>query len=78
MNTKQQDEYYCALDQILWHYNQARFVIRMIHCDGGEFCGMMEKVEDDLDGDMNFTNAQDHVPEAEWNNQRIKESIRAA
>jgi hypothetical protein len=29
---------------------------------------MMEKVEEDLDVDMNFTNAQDHVPEAEWNN----------
>jgi hypothetical protein len=33
----------------------------------------MEKVEDDLDVNMNFTNAQDHVPEAERNNQTIKE-----
>jgi hypothetical protein len=39
---------------------------------------MMEKVEDDLDVDMNFTNAQDHVPEAERNNQTIKERIRSA
>jgi hypothetical protein len=39
---------------------------------------MMEKVEDDLDVDMNFTNAQDHVPEAERNNRMIKERIRAA
>jgi hypothetical protein len=52
-------------------------VIRTIHCDG-EFRGMMEKVEDDLDVDMHFTNAQDHVPEAERNNRTIKERIRAA
>jgi hypothetical protein len=39
---------------------------------------MIEKVEDDLDVDMNLTNAQDHVPEAERNNRTIKERIRAA
>jgi hypothetical protein len=77
MNTKQHIEYYRTLDQILRHYNQARFVRRTIHCDR-EFRGMMEKVEDDLDVDMNFTNAQDHVPEAEQNNRTIKERIRAA
>jgi hypothetical protein len=77
MNTKQHVKYYRALYQILRHYNRARFVIRMIRCDG-EFRGMMEKVEDDLDVDMNFTNAQDHVPEAERNNHTIKERIRAA
>jgi hypothetical protein len=77
MNTKQHVEYYRALDQILRHYNRAGFVIRTIHC-AGEFRGMMEKVEDDLDMDMNFTNAQDHVPEAERNNLIIKERIRAA
>ena len=39
---------------------------------------MMEQVDDDLDVTMNFTNAQDHVPEAERNNRTIKERIRAA
>ncbi len=39
---------------------------------------MMEKVMDDLDVKMNFTNAQDHVPEAEGNNRMIKERIQAA
>jgi hypothetical protein len=77
MNTKQHVEYYRALDQILRYYDRAGFVIRTIHCDG-EFRGMMEKVKDDLDVDMNFANAQDHVPEAERNNQKIKERIRAA
>jgi hypothetical protein len=77
MNTNQNVEYYRALDPILRHYNRAGFVIRMIHCDG-EFRGMTEKVEDDLDVDMNFTNAQDHVLEAERNNRTIKERIGAA
>jgi hypothetical protein len=77
INTKQHDEYYRALNQILRHYNRARFVIRTIHCDG-ESRGMMENVEDDLDVNMNFTNAQDHVSEAERNNRMIKERIRAA
>jgi hypothetical protein len=52
-------------------------VIRTLNCDG-EFRGMMEKVEDDLDVNMNFTNAQDYVPQAEQNNRTIKERIRAA
>jgi hypothetical protein len=38
---------------------------------------MMEKVEDNLDVDTSFTNAQDHTPEAERNNCTIKERIRA-
>jgi hypothetical protein len=29
---------------------------------------MMEKIEDDLDMNMSFTNTQNHVPEEEWNN----------
>jgi hypothetical protein len=51
-------------------------VIKEIHCDG-EFCSMMERVNDNLDVNMNFTNAQDHVPEAE-RNKTIKERIQAA
>jgi hypothetical protein len=49
----------------------------MIHCDG-EFLAMMDKVKDDLGARMNFTNALDHVPEAERNNRTIKEQVRAA
>jgi hypothetical protein len=39
---------------------------------------MMEKVKEDLGVRMNFTNALDHVPEAERNNRTIKEQVRAA
>jgi predicted RNA-binding protein len=72
MDTKQHKEYYCTLDQILRHYNNSGFVIARIHCDG-KYRGMMNKVKDDLDMKMNFTNAQDHVPQAEWNNRITKE-----
>ena len=77
MNTKQNKEYYRALNAILCHYNQASFVIKTIHCDG-EYKAMMDQVRDDLDVVMNYTNASDHVPEAERNNRTIKERIRAA
>jgi hypothetical protein len=39
---------------------------------------MMDKVKDNLAVRMNFTNALDHVPEAERNNRTIKERVRAA
>ena len=39
---------------------------------------MLEKVKDDLGVDMNFTNTQDHIPEAERNNQTIKEIFQTA
>jgi hypothetical protein len=39
---------------------------------------MMDKVKDDLGVCMNFTNALDHLPEAERNNRTIKERVRAA
>ena len=64
MNTKQNKEYYRALDAILRHYNQAGFMIKTIHCDG-EYKAMMDQVQDDLDIVMNYTNASDHVPKAE-------------
>jgi hypothetical protein len=70
-------EYYRALDMVLRMYNSAGFHIKTIHCDG-EFRAMMEKVKDNLGVRMNFTNALDHVPEAERNNRTIKERVRAA
>ena len=63
MNTKQNKEYYRALNAILRHYNQAGFMIKTIHCDG-EYKAMMDQVRDDLDIVMNYTNGSDHVPEA--------------
>ena len=39
---------------------------------------MMEKVQNDLDVHINFSNAHNHVPEAKRNNWTIKERVRAA
>jgi hypothetical protein len=71
------EEYYRVLDMALQLYNSAGFHIKTIHCDG-EFCAMMDKVKDDLGVCMNFTNALDHVPEAERNNRTIKERVLVA
>jgi hypothetical protein len=71
------EEYYCVLDMVLRLYNSAGFHIKTIHCNG-EFHAMMDKVKDDLGVCMNFTNALDHVQEAERNNRTIKEQERAA
>jgi hypothetical protein len=70
-------EYYRVLDMVLRLYNSAGFHIKTKHCEG-EFRAMIDKVKDDLGVRMNFTNALDHVPEAERNNRTIKECGRAA
>ena len=44
----------------------------VIHCDR-EYQGMMNKIKDELDVDMNFTNVDDHIPEAKRSNHTIKE-----
>jgi hypothetical protein len=62
---------------VLRLYNSAGFYIKTIHCDG-EFCAMMDIVKDNLGVCMDFTNALDHVPEAERNNRTIKEQVWAA
>ena len=68
--------YRSALDVIFRQYNKAQFRISTIHCDG-EFRSIMDDIKDDLDIDMNYANAQEHVPEAERNNRVIKERIRS-
>jgi hypothetical protein len=71
------EEYYQVLDMVLQLYNSAGFHIKTIHCNR-EFHVMMDIVKDGLGICMNFTNALDHVPEAERNNRTIKEWVRAA
>jgi hypothetical protein len=71
------EEYYLVLDMVLRLYNSAGFHIEAIHCNG-EFHAMMDKVKDDIGACMSFTNALDHVPEAERNNRTIKEWVQAA
>ena len=63
IDTKTQSDYYKAQNVIFRQYNKGGFVIKTIYCDG-EYRAMMNKVSDDLDVVMNYTNASDHVPEA--------------
>ena len=77
VDSKVKDEHCKALGVILRKCNSTGFVIKTIHCDG-ECWSMMDSVNDNLDVQMNHTNACDHVPEAERNNRTVKERVRAA
>ena len=59
------------------HYNTDGFYVQLFHCDG-EYKSLIDPFKDKLNEDMNFANPGDHVPEAEHNNHRFKECIRAA
>jgi len=71
------DELYRAIDRSLRVYNDGGFTVTDIHCDG-QFRPLMDPVADDLDIKMNYTTANEHVPEAERNNRVIKERVRAS
>jgi len=64
------EQCYQAVQKIIKVYNRAGFTIRTIHGDG-EF----EPLHDMLDGNITLalTAADEHQPEAERNNQTIKE-----
>ena len=64
MNSRTHSEIYQSLDKVLRFYNKGGYYIKTIHCDG-EFKAIMSKVSDDLNITMNYTNAQEHVPQAE-------------
>jgi hypothetical protein len=48
------------------------YTITTIECDC-EYQALMDKVKDNLNVTMNYTNPQDHQPQAERNNRTIKE-----
>ena len=52
-------------------------MIKEIQCDR-EFKPLIENVKDDMNITMNYLPTNDHVPEAERNNQVIGEQIWAA
>eukprot|EP00980_Cylindrotheca_fusiformis_P016548 scaffold4962_cov112-Cylindrotheca_fusiformis.AAC.2 len=75
VGNRTKDELFLGLDVALRYYNKADFRIKGIECDG-EFRVMMDEVQDDLDVEMNYANPGDRVPEAERNNQTVKERFR--
>jgi hypothetical protein len=68
--------YISALKDIIRIYNCAGFKITEIRGDN-EFQPLLASMSDEFGIRMNFSNPQEHVPEAERNNRVIKERIRA-
>ena len=74
---KKLDTYRSVIDRVLQLYNTGGFYIKKICCNN-EYKEMMEPIKDDLDIDMDYVPAQEHVKQAERNNRTMKERIRAA
>ena len=77
LKSRTSPELYRGLDIILRKYNKAGFTIITIMCDR-EFKPLFDEVSDELNVEMNYTSASEHVPEAERNNRTIGKRIRAA
>jgi hypothetical protein len=65
-----------AIREIINLYNRAGFKIKEIQSNN-EFKPLQDKLLTNFDIGMNFSNPQEHVPEAERNNRVIKERVRA-
>ena len=57
---KTKENIYKVLDKALRIYNTGNFQIGTIECDN-EFKSIMDAVSDNLDIQMNYSNAQEHV-----------------
>ena len=71
------EHYYNAIDAIVRQYNKANFIVEFIACDP-EFKPIFEPIEDGMGITMDYCAAKEHVPEAERNNQTIKDRSRVA
>lgn len=76
MSNKTSKVYRSALKEMICIYNKAVFWIVEIRCDN-EYNGMLDKVEDKFQVQINYALAQEHVPEAKRNNRMLKEQYRA-
>ena len=71
------DNIYKGIDKFFRTYNKNSYRVKKLLYDG-QLKLFFEKVKDNLRVEMNYTNAQDHVPEAERNNRTIKDAVRTA
>jgi hypothetical protein len=71
------EAYRSVIDHVFRTYNQAGFQITTIHCEN-EFHPLMNQLQDSYNVQINYSNPQEHVPEAERNNRVIKEQFRSA
>ena len=65
-----------AIKEVINVYNRAGFKIKEVRSDN-EFRPLQETLLEEFEIKMNFSNPQEHVPEAERNNRVIKERVRA-
>jgi hypothetical protein len=68
--------YRAALHKVFKCYNKAGFHIREVRCNN-KSKPLQDTLHKTYKIKMNFSNPQEHVPEAEQNNRVIKERIRA-
>ena len=62
-----------------WHLQQVqqcRVQIKHIFADN-QFQSSLEAIQDELKVILHFSAAQEHVPEAKWNIQTVKDTIRS-
>ena len=73
--SREDDDIYAGLDEVLRHYNKAGYTITTIHADG-EFESLMLRIEDELDVVTNIANPDEHVGDVERLNRTIQEKYR--
>ena len=61
LQNRNKDDFYKGVDAITIVYNIGGFTIEIIYIDI-EFEPLIDKVEDELDIKLNYTNEDDHVP----------------
>ena len=66
-----------ALETVFGIYNRAGFSIKTIHCDN-EFQPLVHPLTNEFGIGINYSNPQEHVPEAERNIRVVKERFRAS
>ena len=76
LKNRKAPELFNGLDKMLRFYNAHGFYVKLL-CADNKFQCIMEKIQDDLDVQMNFANAGEHVPQAERNNRFLGERFRA-
>ena len=71
LHSREDEDIFRGLDEILRHYNKGGYEITKIHADG-EFESLLLRIKDDLDIEVNVVNPNEHVGDIERLNQTIK------
>ena len=58
--SREDEDIFCGLDDILRHYNKGGYAITKIHTDG-EFESLLLRIKDDFEIEVNILNPDEHV-----------------